>query len=131
MNLLGYLVAGKWSGLVFYLSVMAIYTYCLFNGMAVEQGIAVMTGLTFAYIVGLFSIYGSPKHWWAIWFGTTLTVDPKRVCTNAQFKNSTILAEAINIWIETAKPGLYYKHNSFKYQFFHKRDATMFKLTWL
>lgn len=76
----------------------------------------------------LFQNVGSPKNWWAPFFGTTVTINEMKTCKSAAEGDQ--LARDLAAWIKEMNIKGVYKENAFRYTFLRRKHATMFKLAW-
>jgi hypothetical protein len=79
--------------------------------------------------MGLGSQFGRPKNWWAAYLGTVMDVNLDRFEAEYGHKGH-VLRKEIEVWFKDCGIKHYYQQNAFRYVFFHKRHATLFKLAW-
>lgn len=101
-----------------------------YSGDSYKLNIAMNLAIPITMAIFLAEAYGRPRYWWAYWFGTTLTVSPKKF-ERERGVDTDRLARELEDWFETTNLKGVFKHNAFKYQFLRKKDASMFKLAWL
>lgn len=77
----------------------------------------------------LFQQVGSPKNWWAPFFGTTITIDlKKRVSEDAGAREQYI--KDMRAWLKEMRIKPVYEVNALRYTFLRRKHAMMFKLAW-
>lgn len=129
-GLLNQLLTSRRSDLWVLLIMESIFTTgLLLNHHRGQLSCLVLTLAPIAILTGLFSNFGSPKNWWAAYFGTTMTVNTDRF-EGQYVGKGDILREDVANWLRESNIKPYYKQNAFRYVFLRKKHAVMFKLAW-
>jgi hypothetical protein len=116
-----------WMMLVF----EAVLVYSYISGTSSRWGLLVLTLPPFIVALSLGNQFGPPKNWWAAYWGTTITVDPKKhVPASTTYKDTFRLEDQLADWLKQMRIRPVYKVNAFRYTFLRKKHAAMFKLAW-